>query len=757
MKTSRFPKKWLAATLGFAALTAGAATAAAPDIAAALSAMPKRHPRLLVRGQADFDAINARAKADPLMGEFREIVLATAEVCRTNPPVRGMSGMRMTGQDSFSASAVTLAMAYRLTGDRRFGEAVRDQMLAVSDWVDWNPSHYLDVAEMLMGMSIGYDWAYDILTDDERTKIRRAMIEKGFNTRNVKGWWKKAANNWPQVCWGMIGLTAVSIGTEEPETAATMLNEILASLHPCLAVYAPHGAYPEGPGYWGYGTGYFLYMIAAFDAAFGTDFGLFDKPGIAETDLFINAMTGPSGRFWNFSDGHWKRNVRVCDAYLAKKTGRRGILAFDIDNIRRFLTDSAKSKMADRVKGIRKVVEMSPFWLLWGDFGEVSAADSDSLDYVSGGRNPVVILRSSRNPDAAYFGLKGGKSCYNHGHMDQGSILWESDGWRWAMDIGPQNYTELEQTGINLWNVSQTGDRWRIFRMNNLSHNLVTVDERLFCVTGFCDFVSTHFDSKVASATLDLSPAVSPYASRGARRCTLDRKTRIGIVEDGLEGLRPGAAVRWALVSEAPYARIRENDLVLQNFRDDSLILRRETPETASWNAVDMSFRPNPWDRRNDGWVQCSFTVSASEDGKYKSRVLLIPGPKNAILANEDVRLEAVLGSDSDFFDRMYKLRYGTNIPEKIAEAQSNAVRRILFTGNLRNLTWAGVQKLKAAGPKVYLSGRVGEALRYAALVGADGVVAERKESLEEAASRIGARSVTFNFITPKTPKKGDK
>lgn len=744
----RIRQRVIAAAFSFAAFVAGAANAA-PDVAAALSAMPKTHPRVLVRGQADFDAVNARAKSDPLMGEFREIVLAAAEVCRTNPPVRGMSGMRMTGQGEFSASAVALAMAYRLTGGRRFGEAVRDQMLAVSDWVDWNPSHYLDVAEMLMGMSIGYDWAYDVLTDGERVKIRRAMIEKGFDTRNVKGWWKKAANNWPQVCWGMIGLTAVSIGAEEPETAATMLREILSSLDPCLAVYAPHGAYPEGPGYWGYGTGYFLYVVAAFDAAFGTDFGLFDRPGIAETDRFIDAMTGPSGRFWNFSDGHWVRKVRVCDAYLARKTGRRGILAFDIAAIRQFLTDSAKSGMADRVRGIRQVVDGFPFWLLWGDFGGVNAAEAGALDYVSGGRNPVVAMRSSRNPDAAYLGLKGGKSCYNHGHMDQGSILWESDGFRWALDMGPQNYTKLEQAGINLWNVSQAGDRWRIFRMNNLSHNLVTVDEKPFCVTGFCDFVSTRFDADVASATLDLSPAVAPYASRGARRCTLDRKTRIGIVEDGLEGLQPGAAVRWALVSEAPYVRIRGNDLVLQNLKEDSLILRCETPESVPWNAVDMSFRPNPWDNRNDGWVQCSFTVPASADGKYRSRVLLMPGPKNAVLANEDVRLAAVLGPDSDYFDRTYELKYVTNVPEKIAEAQSNAVRRILFTGNLRKLTWAGVQKLKDAGLRVYLSGRrVEEMLRYAALVGADGVVADTKERLESAAPRIGARSVTFDFIT---------
>ena len=30
-------------------------------------------------------------------------------------------------------------------------------MLAIAQFADWNPSHFLDVAEMTMGMAIGYD------------------------------------------------------------------------------------------------------------------------------------------------------------------------------------------------------------------------------------------------------------------------------------------------------------------------------------------------------------------------------------------------------------------------------------------------------------------------------------------------------------------------------------------------------------------------------------------------------------------------
>ena len=561
--------------------------------------------------------------------------------------------------------------------------------------------------------------------------------------------WQKAANNWPQVCWGMIGLTAVAIGAEEPDVAARMVGEILESMDPCLSVYAPHGAYPEGPGYWGYGTGYFLYMVAAFDSAFDTNFGLFDKPGISETGSFVDAMTAPSGDYWNFSDCGLERKVRVCDAYLAKKTGDRGILAFDIGFLRKFLTGYANRDIREKVRDVRQCVEgCLPLWLLWGDFGAVDETNAGALDYLSGGQNPVAVMRSSRAANAAYLGLKGGKSCANHGHMDQGSILWESDGYRWAMDIGPQNYTDLEAAGVDLWNAGQDSSRWKVYCLNNLSHNLVTVDGKLFSVTGFCDFVSTSFDGATASATLDLTPAVHPYATRGARRCSLDRATRTGTVEDGLKGLAPGSEVRWAIVTPAPYARVRGNDIILENFAGDCLTLRCESPASVKWQVVDMGFQLNPWDYRHEDLTLVSFTEKVSADGMFKSRVKFIPGePGDGILAAEDVSLQALTSAEASRVDRTYELQSSAGISAKIAEAEAAGVKSVVLTGNLRRLTTANVRRLRSAGVKVYLDARDrAEAMRYAALFGADGVCIGSEAGLEQDVPKVGARTVRFFF-----------
>jgi len=49
-------------------------------------------------------------------------------------------------------------------------------MLAISQFSDWNPSHFLDVAEMTMAMAIGYDWLYNNMSRESRTIIKDAII-----------------------------------------------------------------------------------------------------------------------------------------------------------------------------------------------------------------------------------------------------------------------------------------------------------------------------------------------------------------------------------------------------------------------------------------------------------------------------------------------------------------------------------------------------------------------------------------------------
>ena len=84
-----------------------------------------------------------------------------------------------------------LSYSYNITRDPKYLERAEKELLKVSNFTDWNPSHFLDVAEMTMAVSIGYDWLFKHLSDNSRSIIKEAILkkltslgypEKGHNT-----------------------------------------------------------------------------------------------------------------------------------------------------------------------------------------------------------------------------------------------------------------------------------------------------------------------------------------------------------------------------------------------------------------------------------------------------------------------------------------------------------------------------------------------------------------------------------------------
>jgi hypothetical protein len=45
----------------------------------------------------------------------------------------------------------------------------------------WNPAHFLDLAEFTSAFGIAYDWFHDGFSDDQKTKLRDAIVTNGLN------------------------------------------------------------------------------------------------------------------------------------------------------------------------------------------------------------------------------------------------------------------------------------------------------------------------------------------------------------------------------------------------------------------------------------------------------------------------------------------------------------------------------------------------------------------------------------------------
>lgn len=149
-------------------------------------------------GAEDFTAFNARAEKDPQWTGCRKLLLADADrVLGLTNVVPKKTGKRLLGPCwEVTYRLTSLATAYRLTGDDRYLKRAKDEMLAACAWPTWNPSHYLDVATIQIGLATAYDWLYDALTSEERATVSKAIVRLGWDEAEATtGCWWKTVNN----------------------------------------------------------------------------------------------------------------------------------------------------------------------------------------------------------------------------------------------------------------------------------------------------------------------------------------------------------------------------------------------------------------------------------------------------------------------------------------------------------------------------------------------------------------------------------
>ena len=141
------------------------------------------HPRLLIK-PGGWEVLKARLNNDDSGKLLIQKLLGNATSYLDEPVIDGNRPSPkadiLRNARNFEKRITALAMAYQLSKDDRFLQRAKSEMAAAVKMEDWNPAHFLDTAEILMGISLGYDWLYHELTPAERTAIRTAIVEKGL-------------------------------------------------------------------------------------------------------------------------------------------------------------------------------------------------------------------------------------------------------------------------------------------------------------------------------------------------------------------------------------------------------------------------------------------------------------------------------------------------------------------------------------------------------------------------------------------------
>lgn len=573
------------------------------------------HPRLLLLAGEE-ENIKKTIKNDSLLQNVHHGILAKCNQFLKDAPVERIKiGRRLLDKSRTCLQRVFyLSYAWRMTHQQKYLQRAEKEMLAAAAFEDWNPDHFLDVAEMTLALAIGYDWLYQELPESSRIAIKTAIITKGLQPSMLNGsnmFWLKAAHNWNQVCNAGLSFGAMAVYEEQPELAQTIMNRAINTIELPMKIYEPDGAYPEGYGYWNYGTTFNVLLISAFQKALGTDFGLSEQPGFLKTAGFLLNMTGPTGQPFNYFDSGTSGEINPAMFWFAAKLKDPSLLFTE----RTYLAKQVTHLTDDR---------LLPALLIWSSGVQLNQIPAPKQTMWTGkGSNPVAMMRSSwTDPNALYIGMKGGSPSVNHGHMDAGSFVMEADGVRWASDFGMQGYESLEAKGIDLWNMKQNSQRWQVLRYNNLYHNTLSFNNEFQDVDGYAPIVSYSDNPAYMNTVVDISSVYKTQLAKAIRGIALVNKQYV-VVRDELEGGAKATKVRWAMLTAADVKIIGPNEAELSK-NGKKLYLKVQEPDhiqLKTWSTAPTT----AYDAPNPGTVMLGFETTLPEKSPAVLTVLLIP------------------------------------------------------------------------------------------------------------------------------------
>lgn len=503
------------------------------------------HPRLLfLKGEEK--RVKKQIKKIPLVNAMYDRLLNEADSL-LNVPVQQYALRHGYINDILLISreqvyrTVTLAMAYRMTHDKRYLQKCEQELINVCNFPDWNPRHYLDVAEMTTAVAIGYDWLYADLAPSTRKIIVEAIKTKALDLAvkeyeiGKSGSWAKRETNWNMVCNTGMVMGALAIAEDYPKVANDIVKNAIHFIPNYLKHFAPDGVCFEGPAYWGYTNTYLSLLLSALNTNFGQDFGLSDLEGIKKTVRYYMDTTSPAGKIFNFANsGATQPEPNPVYFYFSKNFKQTDAAVF----YRNLLSDQLQKRQA--AKGY--------FFLgiPWFDQSLDTENKQEHVLQVYKGINDIAVFRANgKNPNSIYLIAKGGDPDEAHQQMDVGTFIVESGGVRWSDDLGSDSY---DLPGF--WDGKPNGKRWSYFRNSNFSHNTIAIDNQIQYAKGIGSIVSYDAQGEQPYFSIDMSTVYQGQAKAVKRTFTHLSDTKIRITDD-VDLLNIDQEVRWSMITAA--------------------------------------------------------------------------------------------------------------------------------------------------------------------------------------------------------------
>ncbi|HCY41580.1 MAG TPA: heparinase [Prolixibacteraceae bacterium] len=538
------------------------------ELTGILKTLQKEHPRLLLT-DARLQELKTMSNTDAKLKKYAADVVAQADKDIFKSPIQHvLIGPRLLDKSRECLSRVyNLAFAYRWTDNPKYLAAAVANMKNVCAFADWNPSHFLDVAEMTHAVAIGYDWLYNKMDQPTRDQIKAGLIKLGLNEGKKayagNAWWAKVDHNWNQVCNSGLAIGALAIAETDPDVALAIVPKAIEYLPFALKNYGPDGVWGEGPGYWGYATDYTAYGISAMQTALGNDFGLTKLPGMNLTGYFPIYSAGPTGYMLNYADAGEKSKLGAPhpDFWLAGVYNNNHFSDFVIE------------QLETRTANVFDVIWFRPY---------ANSAAKRDLDKFFDGSVSLYFSRSSwTDPNALWIGIKAGYNKVNHAHLDLGNFELDALGVRWARDLGSDDYNLPDYFGSK---------RYTYYRLQSVSHNVPLLNGQNQREDATSKFIKHGEDIAEPFSVLDFSGAYKDFASSALRGMKVIENRKSALIQDEFI-LTKSAEVVWGMTTDATIQIInpQQAELTLGGQKMTAKILSPENAVFKSESALQVA------------------------------------------------------------------------------------------------------------------------------------------------------------------------
>ncbi len=188
---------------------------------------------------------------------------------------------------------------------------------------------------------------------------------------------------------------------------------------------------------------------------------------------------------------------------------------------------------------------------------------------------------------------------------------------------------------VNLWDTSQEGQRWEIFRIGPDAHNILRFDNarQQVAVTPafFTDFQAS---GSAPRSVLDLSQVYADKVASACRAITMVDNKAVLFQDEWLCG-ENGVQAAWQMLTRA---EVEVSAGIVRLWEDGHhLSLEIQEPADAQIECVDVSAPVHPYDAENPRLKRIRVLTTTAPHACGRFRILAVPGSSGSLFLDKGI------------------------------------------------------------------------------------------------------------------------